>query len=200
MIRRSHHSAKSAGLLDDPRGVAATEFALIAPVFLIALMGVFDLGHMMFTNALLEGAIQKAARNSTIQGATPAQIDARLVDVVDDIVPGAQIQFSRSAYSNFSDVSQPEDYTDVDGDGACNNGEPFEDANGNGQWDSDRGRSGIGGARDAVLYKVTVSYLRVFPFASLVGASQNITTSAVTIVRNQPYNAQTQTLVTGNCL
>lgn len=200
MIRRSHHSAKSAGLLHDPRGVAATEFALIAPVFLIALMGVFDLGHMMFTNALLEGAIQKAARNSTIQGATPAQIDARLADVVDDIVPGAQIQFSRSAYSNFSDVSQPEDYTDVDGDGACNNGEPFEDANGNGQWDSDRGRSGIGGARDAVLYKVTVSYLRVFPFASLVGASQNITTSAVTIVRNQPYNAQTQTLVTGNCL
>ena len=41
-------------------------------------------------------------------------------------------------------------------------GEPFEDANANGTWDEDRGSDGQGGARDAVLYVVSVSYRRAF--------------------------------------
>jgi hypothetical protein len=46
----------------------------------------------------------------------------------------------------------------VNGDGVCNAGEPFEDANANGSWDADQGKAGSGGARDAVLYEVQVTY------------------------------------------
>jgi hypothetical protein len=97
--------------------------------------------------------------------------------------------------------SQPEDYNDVDGDGSCNNGEPFEDLNNNGNWDADRGTAGQGGARDAVLYNVTISYPRLFPVARLIpGQSDTFTMTATTVLRNQPYGLQNETTpTTGNC-
>ena len=52
-------------LADDQTGAAIVEFALIAPVLLIALFGLFDLGHGMYTKSLLQGAIEKASRSTT---------------------------------------------------------------------------------------------------------------------------------------
>ena len=40
---------------------------------------------------------------------------------------------------------------DINANGTCDSGEAYEDANGNGIWDANRGRIGSGGARDAVL-------------------------------------------------
>lgn len=166
-------------------------------------IGAFDLGHNMYTNTLLVGAIQKTARDSSIEGAASnaALLDQRVKEVVDAIAPGANVRFDRSSYTNFSEARQPEDFTDVDGDGLCNNGEPFEDANANGSWDKDRGVSGFGGARDAVLYTVTVTYPRLFPFAVLKDQSRSMTISAATVLRNQPYGLQGERAITpGACL
>lgn len=187
----------------DTAGVTVIEFALIAPVLLMMVLGLFDLGHNMYTTAMLQGAIQQAARNSTIEGAAadPAALDGLVTQAVRAISPNATLQFGRTAYTNFSDVGQAEDFDDVDTDGTCNNGEVFEDANGNGTWDSDRGVAGQGGARDAVLYKVTVSYDRLFPIASLIpGQTNTFTMSSQTVLRNQPYGLQGQANGgTGNC-
>lgn len=184
-------------------GAGAVEFALIAPVLLLSLLGLFDLGHNMYTTSMLQGAIQQAARNSTIEGAAgaPDALDGIVTKAVHAIVPRSTLKFDRMAYSNFTDVSRPEDFTDIDLDGSCNNGEPFEDANANGQWDADRGKSGFGGARDAVLYTVTVTYSRPFPVARLIpGQSNTITLKAATVLRNQPYSRQESTApATGNC-
>lgn len=170
-------------------GVSMVEFALIAPVMLGLLLGLFDLGFNIYTATQLEGAVQRAARDSTLEGAigTTSAIDARVTEAVHEVMPGSTLTFSRKAYANFADVAKPEDYTDVDGDGACDNGEPFEDANGNGVWDADQGVDGRGAARDAVLYTVAVSYPRLFPVASLLGMSPTATTQAETVLRNQPY-------------
>lgn len=188
-------------LAEDRRGVTIVEFAMIAPVLMIGMMGMFDLGYNIYTDALLQGAIQKAARDSTIEGAQDqaAELDAKVAGVVRQIAPSAVLSYTRKAYTSFSDVSQPEDFRDVNGDGVCNDGEPFEDANGNGSWDRDRGRDGFGGARDAVLYTVTVDYPRLFPVAGLIGQSPNFQLTASTVLRNQPYNLQTQRAATGNC-
>jgi Flp pilus assembly protein TadG len=184
--------SRQRALAEDSSGATLVEFALIAPVLLIALLGVFDMTYNIYLQGLLQGSIQKAARDSTIEGAAgkDAVIDAIVTEAVHDIVPGAEIAFDRSAYSNFGDISQPEDFTDTDGDGNCNNGEPFEDANGNGIWDTDRGTTGFGGARDAVLYTVDVSYPRAFPVGRLVGMGDTFTTRATTVLRNQPYGEQ----------
>lgn len=177
----------------DRDGVSAVEFAMIAPLLLLTLLGLFDLAHNMYTSSMLQGAIQQAARNSTIEGAagSSAALDGIVTRAVTRIAPGAKLTFSRKAYTNFADVSRPEDFTDVNSDGSCNLGEPFEDVNGNGSWDADRGTDGFGGARDAVLYKVTVTYPRAFPIARLMpGQSDTMTISSATVLRNQPYSLQ----------
>jgi Flp pilus assembly protein TadG len=186
-------------ILRETEGATAVEFAMVAPVLLLTLLGLFDFGYNMYTNALLQGAIQEAARDSTIEGATTGALDTQVKGVVFEIVPNAAMRFDRKAYADFSNVGRPEDFTDVNGDGACNDGEPFEDANENGAWDSDQGKAGQGGARDAVLYTVTVSYPRAFPVAGMIGLPQDVTTSATTVLRNQPYTLQTRRTRTGNC-
>lgn len=181
-------------------GVSIVEFALIAPTFFLLMFGVFDISYNMYANSMLQGSMQKAARDSTLEGASDAQIDARVTAAVRDVVGDATITFSRQAYSDFSDVARPEDFSDVNNDGTCNAGEPFEDANGNGTWDQDKGTAGMGGARDAVLYEATISYPRAFPLAAFIGISPYHSTTAATVLRNQPFDAnQNSAPAIGNC-
>jgi Flp pilus assembly protein TadG len=177
-------------LVCDHMGAAIVEFALIAPVLLMTLFGMFDLGHGMYTKALLQGAIEKASRDSTIEGANTGVLDAKVSAIVRRIAPGATVTFNRSSYASFTSVGAPEDYSDVNMDGSCDNGETFEDANSNGVWDANQGRSGNGGARDAVLYKVTVSYPRILPIGRLLGQSNTTTMISTTVLRNQPFGLQ----------
>ena len=188
-------------LREEARGAAALEFAMVAPALLLTIMGIFDVGYNIYANTMVQGAIQHAARDSTIEGSTTrtAQIDAAVARAVHNVVPRATIAFSRKAYANFADVSRPEDFTDADGNGLCDNGEPFEDANRNGTWDRDRGSAGQGSARDAVLYSVTVTYARGFPMASLIGLPDTVTTEAATVLRNQPYKLQDNKPAVGAC-
>ena len=174
----------------DERGATVVEFALVAPVLIALLMGLFDTGYNLYAAAILQGAIQQAARNSTIEGATPTSLDAKVTNAVHRVVPNATLIFERANYSNFSDIGAPEDFTDVNGDGVCDAGEPFEDANGNGTWDTDRGRAGQGGARDAVLYTVKVSYPHAFPVGAMIGLSRVENLQSSTVLRNQPYSDQ----------
>ncbi len=182
-------------------GVTAVEFGLIAPVLMIALMGLLDLAYNVYTDAQLQGAIQKAARDSTIEGANvlAETLDDRVEAAVKIIAPQSTLTFTRMAYSTFSDVSKPEDFTDTNTNGTCDAGESFEDANGNGVWDNDRGQDSTGGARDAVLYTVTTTYPRAFPIAKLIGQDPNFTLVASTVLRNQPYNFQPLRNTVANC-
>ena len=193
-------SARTA-LWRDRSGAALVEFALLAPVLLITVLGLFELGYNYYMQTQLQGAIEKAARDSTIEGAVgrEAQIDANVIAAVRTIVPDARVTFSRRSYAKFSDVSQPEDFSDIDESGDCSDGEPFEDANGNGLWDQDRGTQGFGGARDAVLYVVRVSYARAFGVAQIVGLSPDFTTETSTVLRNQPFGKQEVAVTVGNC-
>ncbi len=190
-------------LVKDAEGVTAVEFALLSPVLMAMVMGIFDLGHNMYTASMLNGAIQQAARGSTIEGAASNAdgLDAIVTRAVHGISPYATLQFTRTAYTNFSDVGKPEDFVDSDGDDICNNGEPYEDANGNGAWDVDQGVAGQGGARDAVLYTVTVTYRRLFPIAQFIpGQTDTFTMQSQTVLRNQPYDLQAgDSTATGNC-
>lgn len=179
-------------LAADTRGVTVVEFALVAPILLMMLFSIFDLGHTMYTRSLLLGAIQKTARDSSIEGAASSQstLDGRITTVVQAIAPGASLTFSRRAYQNFGSVGRPEDFTDTDNNGTCNGGEPYEDANNNGAWDNPAGTNGFGGARDAVHYTVTVTFERIFPAFAFIGGSRTATMTAETVLRNQPYATQ----------
>jgi hypothetical protein len=177
------------------------EFAIIAPALLVVLLGVFDIGFNMYVTSVLDGATQKAARDSTIEGAETqgVAIDDAVSAAVHRVLPSATLTFDRRAYRDYANVHEPEDFSDIDGDGICDNGEPFEDVNGNDAWDSDRGGEGMGGARDAVLYTVNVSYPRMFPLMRLVGFPTVVTNSTQTVLRNQPYGNQDTAVAIGHC-
>ncbi len=188
--------------LRDERGVTVTEFALIAPVLTLTLMGMFDLSYNMYAKTMIEGAVLDAARDSTIESYAnnPAALDGNVTDMIHDIVPNAVLTFSRSAYTNYADVGQAEEFTDTNSDGSCNNNEVFVDVNGNGLWDADRSQDNSSGARDAVLYEVSATYDRAFPLARLINLDQEVTVQAKTVLRNQPFNFQESTVKTGNCV
>jgi Flp pilus assembly protein TadG len=180
--------------LCNDRGVTATEFALLAPVFVLMIMGFFDLAHREYATAILQGALQKAGRDSTLEtGMTSsATIDAAVKAQVKKVV-GATATYTsgRLAYSDFSLVGDAEAYTDkAPLNGKYDVGECYQDANGNNQWDADLGKAGQGGAQDVVLYRMTISYPRLFPMAKLLGWSANQTITASTVLRNQPYGDQ----------
>ena len=187
-------------MLADQSGVSIVEFAMLAPVLLMMLLGLFDMSYNMYANSMLQGAVQEAARDSALEGSNDSAIDLAVTNAVQDVVPNAQVAFDRKAYASFTAVAQEESYTDVNNDGACNDGEPFEDANRNGVWDSDQGEAGSGGARDAVLYDVTIKYPRSFPIAPFIGISPYHQTTAVTVLRNQPFSGSVDRSATGNCV
>ncbi|KLE35482.1 TadE/TadG family type IV pilus assembly protein [Aurantiacibacter luteus] len=187
-------------LRDDQSGATIVEFALILPALAMTLMALFDFSYNFYAETMIEGAVQKAARDSTVEihAGDYEALDANVERAVRRIVYSADIEFSRTAYANFSDIGRPEDYTDVNGDGICNAGEPFEDANGNGEWDDDRGSDETGGARDAVLYEVTATYGRAFPLNAFIGIDPEVSVVARTVLRNQPFSLSEEASVE-NC-
>ncbi|GAB4479629.1 MAG: hypothetical protein OHK0018_10990 [Erythrobacter tepidarius] len=201
-IATHHLRTLLARLRGDRQGVTLVEFGFVAPVLCVLVMGIFDMAHTQYTNSLVNGALQKAGRDLTLETAGSQQdaIDERVRAEVLKVVPNtATVEFEKLSHFDFSDIGESEEFEDDNDDGACNNGELFVDANGNGQWDANRGREGIGGARDAVLYTAVVSYPRLFPMYGLVGMSNTVTLRASTVLRNQPFDEQDRSTETGNC-
>lgn len=197
MIRALHALKARAA---DRRGVAAVEFALVAPVLLLMLIGIFDMGHMAYVWSVLHGAVQQVGRNGTLEDTSTTQIDAYVRQIVQGVAPGATVDTKRSSYYDFSDIARPEVWNDKNGDGTCNNSETYSDENRNGRWDADIGKDGNGGANDVVVYTVTVTYSPLFaiPLLGTVGTTRTLTAKAV--VKNQPYALQsTYGSVAGQC-
>ena len=188
-------------LWEDRRGVTIVEFALVVPVLLLVILGLSDLCYRCYAQAILDGAVQKAGRDSTIQGAatTTDAIDAVVIASVQQIARSATFSSTRLNYDTYS-ANAPEPFTDSKYnnvyDGICNHGEAYTDINNNGSYDLDPGVAGQGTASDVTKYTMTVTYPRLFPMAGLLGWSTSQVISASTILKNQPYATQTTTTST----
>ncbi len=187
----------------DTRGAALMEFALVAPVFIMLVMGGLEAGHSLYVRAVLQGAVQKAARDSALEGgsaiAQQTVINTKVRDQI-YLAYNTEPTFSRRYYRTFENAAaaQMEEFTDTAAaagipgqpNGRCDNGEPYIDANNNSTWDADGADAGQGGPEDKVIYTVTISYPTLFGVAGLIGGSDTQTASATTIIGNQPYGDQ----------
>lgn len=197
-------------LVRDTRGATIVEFAIVAPVMGMLLLAAFDVAHSLYMRAVLQGIVQKVARDSTLESSlessAQATLDAKVTSQAKTLANNADVKITRQWYRTFSDAAAAkfEPFTDTNGNGTCDGpsgltpGEPYEDNNGNGKWDATGGNGGSGGAKDAVVYTVTVSYPRLFPIYKMIGGSDNTTVTAATVLRNQPYGDQAATKVR-NC-
>ncbi|KQN26175.1 hypothetical protein ASE86_08475 [Sphingomonas sp. Leaf33] len=191
----------------DKRGATIVEFAIVAPVMCMLLMGAFDVSHTLYTQAALQGIVQKTARDSTLEASNAAEaqtlLDEKVRDQVSALYKAANITISRRFYRSFTEAAaaRAETYTDTNANNTCDAGEPYEDTNGNSVWDRDGGNAGQGGAKDATLYTVTLTYPHVMPVAGMLGLGNTTTVSAKTILRNQPYGDQDSygAMVVRNC-
>ncbi|GAA4038557.1 TadE/TadG family type IV pilus assembly protein [Parerythrobacter jejuensis] len=186
-------------LRQDRSGATIVEFGMISPAIIVMMLGVFDITYNMYSSSLLTGAVQQAARASALEGANASTQNAAVEAAVQRVAPHATFTHKRVAYTTFTEVGSAESYDDLNGDSVCNDGEPFEDANGNGFWDDDRGVVGLGGARDAVVYTVSIDYPRVVPIASFIGVPNHYKHDVQTVLRNQPWALQSGTSSAGNC-
>lgn len=148
------------GLPENRDGIAITEFAFVAPVFMMMLMGIFDIGYSMYIQSALQGAVQEGARRASLENTLWTDIENRVNAQVKQVIPSSDpntvISFTldRTAYGEYSDVKVPEifediergatmngrydpaeSYTDTNGNGRYDEGEPFADSNGNGRWE-----------------------------------------------------------------
>jgi len=185
-----HHRAP-AGLRRCEAGASAVEFALVAPVMLMLMMQIFNLGQMIYGKVLLGGAVEQAARTSALETANTSAADAQVRAIVGRVLAGATITGTRSSYFDFADIGRPERWNDVNGDGNCSSGESYVDENRSGGWERDVGATGNGGAGDVVIYTVTAAYDPLFRVPFAPGSWRRTTLRAVAVRKNQPYASQT---------
>lgn len=174
----------------DRRGITAVEFAIIAPALFAIIMGLSDLVYQAYIQSVLTGAVQKAGRDSGLEGADATTIDGRVRSQVRAVSTSAAVTPLRKSYTSFGTVA-PERFTDANHNGVRDAGECYDDVNDNKRWDEDPGRVGQGGASDVTLYEVTVTYQRLFPIAAALGLGNTVQLKAQTLLKNQPYATQT---------
>lgn len=182
-------------------GVTAMEFAFVAPVLVLFMMGTIEVSMMMFVQNILESATFNASRLGKTGFATPGEtreetIRAMVEQRAGGLMDTNLIDIEAVSYGGgFGDINQPEPFTDSNGNNIKDVGEPYIDSNGNGAWDSDMGMAGLGVAGDVVVYTVRYPWELMTPVAGYFfdedALDENeepvITLSARAVVRNEPY-------------
>lgn len=174
-------------------GGSAVEFAITAPVVILAVVGSLEILMTMFVSTLMEGAIREASRFGKT-GFVPAGStrEAEIANIINTntfgLVTIAPADIKIQAYEDFDSVGKPEPYTDDNGNGQYDDGEPYTDINGNGEWDADQGSDGAGGAGDVVRYTVTYPWGFMTPvMANYAHLTEAINLSATVVIRNEPW-------------
>ncbi len=175
----------------DSEGATIVEFAIVVPLFMLLLLGIMDVGQMVYGKSVLAGAVRKAARESSLETRNTSEADAMVLDMIRPVLPGVTIATTRKSYYDFSDIGRPEKWNDSNKNGHCDNNETYTDENRNGQWDEDVGKADSdGGASDVVVYTVNASFQPVFKVPFLPKLWNNRTLSSTAVTRNQPFATQ----------
>lgn len=186
----------------DRKGATLVEFGLVAAPLCLILMGFGDLAYQSYLRAVTEGVLNRAGRAASVGTMTSDQIDAYITAQVQAVLPknAETPEIVKKSYYDYTKVLQPEKITtDTAPYGVYNSTDCYEDANGNGKYDTDVGNTGLGGADDRVYYLVTVRMPRMFPMAKMLGWPEKQSFTATTIIRNQPWANQTPPATTIRC-
>ncbi len=174
-------------------GIAALEFALIAPAFLMLLLGVIETSLVMLTQNTLESAIFSATRTGktgyVASNSTQIQTIMNTLNTRAGLLLNTSlINVTYKSYSQFSEIGQPEAFVDANGNGTRDSGENYTDTNGNGQYDTDMGASGVGTGSQIVVYTISYPWKIYTPIiGKLFSNNGNLTLTARAVVQNEPY-------------
>jgi len=177
------------------RGATAVEFAMIGGTVLTLMMGIMEISMAHTARNALEHAVFVGSRvGKTCYIDTEAELDreetirAALKGKAGIWLDPDKVAITRKSYESYASVGAPEPFTDVNENGAHDEGEPFTDLNGDKRWSADRGGDNAGDAGSIVVYTVTYPWELVTPgMTKLIGGEDGaITVSARAVVKNEP--------------
>lgn len=181
-------------VMNDERGVAAVEFAILAPIFIGVVLAILEFSTAYFTQQAMENVsynITRLAKTGYVEaGRTQEQtIMAMLHSRLDGLVDPNDIHVNSTVYREFSDIDQNEPFIDANNNGVRDAGENYTDTNRNGEYDGALSVTGYGQAGQITVYEVTVPWRALTPImANIVGAGATITLTSHIVVRNEPYD------------
>jgi len=83
-------------------GVAAVEFAIVAPIFFALLLGIIDLSRYMWTLNTVQFAVDDAIRTGVIQELTDNEIQSRVENALKPVDDGSMAVTVASVSGNVS--------------------------------------------------------------------------------------------------
>lgn len=79
------------------RGAAAVEFAMVAPVMFLILLGMMEFGRIMMIQHVLTMASREGAREAILLGASQSSVESTITDYTDGIIPSENLIISISS-------------------------------------------------------------------------------------------------------
>lgn len=181
----------------DRRGIAAVEFAILAPVMILLIAGSIEAGHLFMVRNTLEGAVSQAAREAMANLELDEEVRDEMLRARIGEIMGAyrtadhrELAIETVVYRDFGSA-YPEAFDDLNGNGVHDEGEPFEDRNRNGRHDPATPVAGkLGGPGDVVAYTATFPARLYFGFLGDIFVRDGFTLTASTVMRNEPVAAR----------
>jgi hypothetical protein len=171
-------------------GAAAVEFAFVLPVLLLFALGTIESAIVLFIRASIESAVLEASRYGVTGGEAGMSRSERVLQIVEERTYGLlepeKIELETLVYDDFDDIGKPEPFADANGDGFHEAGESFTDVNGNGTWDPDMGKAGLGGRNAVVVYRLSYAWGIVTPMLR-EAMGESVLNVASVAVRNEPF-------------
>jgi len=98
------------GIRSEERGAAALEFALVAPVFILFIIGIAQLGILFFANAAVHSALADGARAASMfplptDEAIRTEISAQRFGLDSDHLDTPEIVHGASGGTTFADIT-----------------------------------------------------------------------------------------------
>ena len=93
-LRRFGATAKAGARLrpEKYRGVAAVEFAVVAPILFLLIFGMIDVGRALMVQNLLTNAARDGARAASLDGVTAVDVEAQVTSFLAALhIPGASV-------------------------------------------------------------------------------------------------------------
>ncbi len=173
-------------------GATAVEFALILPVLLLFILGSIEMAIVLFIGSSIESAVLEASRYGATRPEEGVSRDQQVLRIINARTYGLldmdKVDLETLVYDDFDDIGKPEPFTDLNANLVHDDGEPYEDVNGNGQWDEDMGAAGLGEGGSVVVYRITYDWGIVTPMLERVLGRTVRHVSSVAI-RNEPFGA-----------
>ncbi|MDQ7249903.1 TadE/TadG family type IV pilus assembly protein [Dongia sedimenti] len=200
-------------------GAAIIEFALVFPLMLLFTFGIMEVSLYMASLVTLEGGLKEASRYGMITSQTPGAVDLSKVPVpfkkdpsdlrmatiglilnrhTLDLINLDKADVKTETFTNFMLTKDGEPYSDKNGNGQWDPGEPWQDIAcpiGNGIWDGPKSTgSTVGAAGAIVVYTINYSWQVMTPMVGQFLGKPDpnnagryiIPMSATIVVKNEP--------------